>query len=112
MHRFATLLNINDRQGSRKGQKYVNKTLKAREESRSIKHAEDLFKYHKHICVLEHFMRMLPKNKEVVKRYEILTKKLSWQQEFFAIFTSSEFASVQPVLPQTTSYNNKTRSHN
>jgi hypothetical protein len=55
---------------------------------------------------------MLPKYKEAVKRYEILTEKLSCQQEFFTIFTSSEFTSVQHVLPQTTSYNNKTRSHN
>jgi hypothetical protein len=102
------MVNINDRQRSRKGQKYINKALKAREESRSIMHAEDLFKYHKYICVLEHLMRMLPKNKEVVKRYEILTKKLSWQQEFITNFTTSEFASVQPVLSQTTPNNNKT----
>jgi len=38
-------------------------------------------------------------------------KKMNWQQEFFTNFTSSESASVQPVFPQSTHYNNKTSSH-
>jgi len=44
MHRLATLANIKDRRCSRKGQKYIDEALKAGEESRNIKHAEDLFK--------------------------------------------------------------------
>jgi hypothetical protein len=52
---------------------------------------------------------MLPSNKAVVKRYEILTKKMTWQQDSSPI---SHYASVQPVLPRATHYNNKARSHN
>jgi hypothetical protein len=40
----------------------------------------------------------------VVTPYEVLTKKMSWQQEFFTNFTSCEFASIQPsfLKPLTT----------
>jgi len=62
---FVTLTIINHRQCSREGQKYINKVLKVRQESRGVRHAADLVKCHKHICVLEYLMRMLPRNKKV-----------------------------------------------
>jgi hypothetical protein len=63
--------------------------------------------YYKWACDLENMLEIRPLNKEVVKPYSFLAnKKMSWKQQLFTSFISTELIPAQHALPQSPPYIN------
>ena len=52
----------------------------------------------------------MSRSKEVLETYSFLKNEMTWHQELFTSFVSTEFTRVQPVGLQSSPHNNKTCS--